>query len=197
MNEPKRIAAQQREMPEPSEGYRKVPWLVVLIVGALFAWSIGYIAFTHQGEQPSYGDRRSAADFAVAAPAPGGVVDGAQLYTAQCLACHQASGQGLPGVFPPIADSEWVNGKASLAIQIVLHGVTGEMTVGGTTYNSQMPTFKDKMNDAEVAAVVSYIRTNFGNTSEPVDAETVKAERAATADRTEPWNGDADLQAMK
>lgn len=196
MTESKRIAAQEREMPEPTEGYRPVPWLVVLIVGAIFAWAIGYIAFTHQTNEPSFGDRRSVADFAVAAPA-GGAVDGAQIYTSQCLACHQATGLGLPGVFPPLADSEWVNGKGSLAIQIVLHGVSGELTVGGTAYNGQMPAFKDKLSDAELAAVVSHIRGSFGNASGAVDAATVKAERAATASQTGPWNGDVQLQAMK
>src|SRR3546814_2284433 len=69
----------------------------------------------------------------------------------------------LPGVFPPLANSEWVNGKASLTVQIVLHGVTGDLTVNGTHYNGHMPTFKDKLDDAQIAAVVSHIRGSFGN----------------------------------
>jgi mono/diheme cytochrome c family protein len=194
----KKIEAQQREMPEPYEGNRPIPWLVIIIVAGIFAWAISYIGFTHQTNPPSYGDRRTAADFKVAASSGGGgAVDGAQIYTAQCLACHQASGQGLPGVFPPLAGSEWVNGNATLAVQIVLHGVTGDLTVNGTHYNGQMPTFKDKLDDAQIAAVVSHIRSNFGNSAGPVDAATVKTEREATAAHTQPWNGDAELEALK
>lgn len=193
----KKMEAQQREMPEPYEGNRPIPWLVILIVSAVFAWAVGYIGFTHQANPPSYGDRRSAQDFKVAAPSAGGVVDGAQVYAAQCVACHQASGKGLPGVFPPLAGSEWVTGKGALAVQIVLHGVTGELTVAGTAYNGMMPMFKDKLDDAQIAAVVSYIRGSFGNSAEPVDAVTVASERAATADHVQPWNGDAELAGMK
>lgn len=193
----KKMEAQQREMPEPYEGNRPIPWLVILIVSAVFAWAVGYIGFTHQANPPSYGDRRSVQDFKVAAPSAGGVVDGAQIYAAQCVACHQASGKGLPGVFPPLAGSEWVTGKGALAVQIVLHGVTGELTVAGTAYNGMMPMFKDKLDDAQIAAVVSYIRGSFGNSAEPVDAATVASERAATADHVQPWNGDAELAGMK
>ncbi|AEC20684.1 cbb3-type cytochrome c oxidase subunit III [Pusillimonas sp. T7-7] len=193
----KKMEAQQREMPEPYEGNRPVPWLVIIIVSAVFIWAIGYIWTTHQTNPPSYGDRRTAQDFQVAASSSGGAIDGAQIYAAQCVACHQAGGQGLPGVFPPLAGSEWVTGKAALTVQIVLHGVAGELTVKGTQYNGMMPMFKDKLDDAQLAAVVSYIRSNFGNSAEPVDAATVAAERKATADHAEPWNGDAELSGMK
>src|SRR3546814_16988052 len=88
----------------------------------------------------------------------------------------------LPGVFPPLANSEWVNGKASLTVQIVLHGVTGDLTVNGTHYNGHMPTFKDKLDDAQIAAVVSHIRGSFGNAASPVDAAMVKAARARSAE---------------
>lgn len=193
----KKIEAQQREMPEPYEGNRPVPWLVILIVSAVFIWAIGYIWTTHQTNPPSYGDRRTAQDFKVAPFSAGGAIDGAQIYAAQCVACHQAGGQGLPGVFPPLAGSDWVNGKAALAVQIVLHGVTGELTVKGVQYNGMMPMFKDKLDDAQLAAVVSYIRSNFGNTAGPVDAATVASERKTTADHAQPWNGDAELSGMK
>lgn len=193
----KKIQAQQREMPEPYEGNRPIPWLVITIVGALFVFAIGYMWVTYQNNPASYGDRRTSADFAVAAPGAGGAVDGAQIYTSQCLACHQASGLGLPGVFPPLAGSEWVTGKATVAVQIVLHGIAGDLTVKGDHYNGMMPTFKDKLSDAEVAAVVSHIRSSFGNTAGEVDAAMVKTQRAATAAQAQPWNGDADLQPMK
>ncbi|TEA77544.1 c-type cytochrome [Allopusillimonas ginsengisoli] len=193
----KKTQAQQREMPEPYEGNRPVPWLVVAIVAGLFIWSIGYLYLAYEPNPPSYGDRRTAADFKVAAAAAGGKVDGGQLYTAHCVACHQATGAGLPGVFPPLADSEWVIGKPETLVQIILHGITGELTVNGNKYNGMMPAFKDKLDDAEIAALASHLRTSFGNDSGEVDQAMAKTEREATASHEAPWNGDAELQAMK
>lgn len=191
--------AQQREMPEPTEGGRPVPWIVIGVVAGLFAWAIGYLAMTYQPAPASVGDRRTSADFQVAnaGAAAGGAIDGGQIYAAQCVACHQATGEGLAGVFPPLAGSEWVTGKAALAVQIVLHGMTGDLTVKGVHYNGAMPTFKDKLDDAEVAAVVNHIRTSFGNSADQIDAEMVKKERAATQAQEQPWNGEAELEAFK
>ncbi|NYT35737.1 cytochrome c [Allopusillimonas soli] len=196
-DESKEIQAQKREMPEPYEGNRPVPWIVILIVAGLFVWAIGYLYVTYQPVPPEYGDQRIAADFKSASGSEGGKVDGAQLYAAHCVACHQATGGGLPGVFPPLAKSEWVTGKASTTVQIVLHGVHGPLTVEGTTYNGLMPTFKDKLSDAEIAAVVSHIRTSFGNDAGEVDENLVASERAATASHEAPWNGDEELNALK
>lgn len=193
----KKTQAQQREMPEPYEGNRPIPWLVILIVGGVFLWAIGYILFTHQTLPAAYGDRRTAADFQVAAANPDAAIDGAQLYTAQCLACHQATGAGLPGVFPPLAGAEWVTGKPELAIQIVLHGLEGAITVKGTQYQGQMPMFKDKLSDAEVAAVLSHVRSSFGNTASAIDAEQVAKARSATESQTEPWQGEAALASFR
>lgn len=190
--------AQQREMPEPYESNRPIPWAVILVVAAVFVWAIGYIWFTYRDAPSAFGDHRIAADFAVAAPGKlGGAIDGGQVYTSHCIACHQATGQGLPGVFPPLAGSEWVNGKASTAIQIVLHGIHGSLTVKGSVYKGQMPTFKDQLGDAEIAAVLSHVRASFGNSAGRITAGQVKAERAKTKNQDKPWNGDADLDKLK
>jgi mono/diheme cytochrome c family protein len=184
-------------MPEPYESNHPVPWYVIVLVAGLFVWAIGYIWLNYSDAPSSLGDHRVAADFAVAKADKGGVIDGGQVYTSHCLACHQATGQGLPGVFPPLAGSEWVNGKASTMIQIVLHGINGSLTVKGATYKGQMPTFKDQLSDAEIAAVISHVRTSFGNSAGKVTADDVKAERAKTKDHTAPWNGNADLDKLK
>lgn len=189
--------AQRREMPEPFESNNPVPWYVIVLVAGLFIWAVGYIWLNYRDEPSSMGDHRVAADFAVAKAGAGGVVNGAQLYTSHCLACHQATGQGLPGVFPPLAGSEWVDGKASTMIQIVLHGINGSLTVKGATYKGQMPTFKDQLNDAEIAAVISHVRTSFGNSAGKVTVDEVKAERAKTKDHTAPWNGNPELDKLK
>jgi len=129
--------------------------------------------------------------------AAGGAADGAQVYAANCVACHQATGAGLPGVFPPLAGSEWALAKDAVPVNIVLQGVTGKLTVKGAAYSGQMPTFKDKLNDGEIAAVLSYVRSNFGNGAGKITADVVKAAREAGKDRSQPWNGDEDLDKLK
>jgi mono/diheme cytochrome c family protein len=104
-----------------------------------------------------------------------------------CIACHQATGMGLPPVFPPLAGSEWVAKSTSIAIRNILHGMQGPITVKGVTYNSMMPPVAG-VSDQEVADVLTYVRQSFGNQSNPVTADQVKAVRAANAARTAPWN---------
>jgi len=98
--------------------------------------------------------------------------DGKALY-ATCAACHQANGEGIPGAFPPLADSEWVNGPASNLIRIQLRGLQGPITVKGTLYNSVMPA-QNAQSDEDIAAVLTYIRSSFGNKASAVTAEQVK-----------------------
>lgn len=100
-----------------------------------------------------------------------------ELYKAKCAACHQATGAGIPSVFPPLAESEWVTGPAENLIRIQLRGLMGEITVKGTKYNSVMPP-NATMTDDEVASVLTYIRSNFGNKADAVTAEMVKKYRS-------------------
>lgn len=187
------FGAQQRENPDPTEKDRPIPWYVLVGVGAAFAWGIGYI-LTVRDDDPALGDRRTIETLqAKAGGAAGAAVDGGQIYSAQCVACHQANGAGLPGVFPPLAGSEWVVGDEKVAAAILLHGVTGKLTVKGTVYNGQMPAFGEKLGDAEIAAVLSHIRGNFGNSAAKVAPDAVKAAREAGAGRKDPYNGDDDL----
>jgi len=123
--------------------------------------------------------------------------DGAAIFAVRCAACHQPGGTGLPGVFPPLAGSNWVNGPDAAAVQILLHGVQGALTVNGIGYNGAMPTFGDQLSDAEIAKVLTYIRGQWGNKAGPVGAELVSAQRAASAAHAGPWNGDADLTKIK
>lgn len=131
---------------------------------------------------------------ASAAPAGG---RGAELY-ARCATCHQANGEGIAGSFPPLAGSEWVTGNAAVPIRIVLHGVRGPLTVKGTPYNGAMMAYGtgQAMTDAEVAAVLTYVRTTLGNNAAAVTAEQVARERAATRARTTPWTA-TDLQPLR
>jgi mono/diheme cytochrome c family protein len=81
-------------------------------------------------------------------------------------------------------------------IQIVLHGIQGSLTVNGGKYNGAMPTFGAQLSDVEIAAVLSYVRSQWGNKAGAVSAQEVTAQRTATAQRNEPWDGDADLSKL-
>jgi mono/diheme cytochrome c family protein len=123
---------------------------------------------------------------ASAAPQPGG----AQLYQ-RCAVCHQATGLGVPGAFPPLAGSEWANAESpQVAIRVVLHGLQGPLTVKGQRFNGAMPPYGtgQAMSDAEVAAVLTYVRSSWGNKANAVTAAEVARERAATASRSTPWS---------
>lgn len=109
---------------------------------------------------------------AAAAPVPRGQA----AYLARCAACHQANGQGVPGAFPPIAGAELPNGPAAEHIRMVLEGRTGPLTVKGQLYNGVMPPFAS-LSDAELADLISYERTAWGNRGTPVTPADVRAQR--------------------
>lgn len=118
-----------------------------------------------------------------------------QAYQATCGACHQATGQGLPGAFPPLAESEWVTGDPETPIRIVLSGLTGPVSVKGQTFNSLMPP-PPGMDDAKIAQVVTFVRSHFGNKASAVDAAQVAAVRASLAGRSTAWTAD-ELTALR
>jgi len=111
---------------------------------------------------------------------------GAQIFSTTCAACHQAQGEGT-NVYPPLAGSEWVQGDESRVVRIVLHGLIGDVEVQGQVYNGAMPAWGPTLSDAEIANVLTYIRSSFGNQALPVTTATVAQARAANAARTTPW----------
>jgi len=111
---------------------------------------------------------------------------GKQVYGGLCAACHQPSGQGLEGLAPPLAGSEWVNGDPERLIKVVLHGLRGPIEVKGQAYNYDMPA-AGFLSDAQVAAVLTYLRREWDHEAPPVAEETVRALRARTRSRTDAW----------
>ena len=124
---------------------------------------------------------------ALALPRAAAAQSGEQIYATRCAACHQADGSGVPDMFPPLAGSAWVVGDPARPIRIVLQGLEGDVEVKGETYNGTMPPWGAALNDGEVAALLTYVRSHFGNKSGPVTAAQVTAVRAATKTRTKPW----------
>jgi cytochrome c oxidase cbb3-type subunit 2 len=103
---------------------------------------------------------------------------GASLYTANCSACHQASGAGLPGAFPPLKGNEVVNdADATQHIRVVLGGLHG-VNVGGVVYGGVMPPFAATLTDEQIADIIDYERSSWGNHGKPTMAAQVGAERA-------------------
>lgn len=100
---------------------------------------------------------------------------GKQLYMQTCFACHQANGQGIAGAFPPLAKSDFLNADTNRAINAVIHGLTGEITVNGEKYNSVMTS--QNLTDAEIADVMTYVYNNWGNNKTKVTPAMVKAQR--------------------
>ena len=93
---------------------------------------------------------------------------GEKVYTTNCSSCHQANGKGQPGVFPPLAGNSTVTGPAATVIGIVKNGKSGKITVNGTSYNGQMPAWKGTLSDADIASVITYIRSSWGNKASAV-----------------------------
>jgi mono/diheme cytochrome c family protein len=122
-------------------------------------------------------------------PKPTGPVNGAEVFT-KCAACHQTSGLGTPGAWPPLAGSEWLVNNPGVPIRIVLHGLHGPITVKGQSYNNSMQAWADQLSDDEIAAVLTYERSNWGNAASAVTAEQVKAVRDSTKEHTAPWTAD-------
>ncbi len=193
MNEP-RHRAQQRENAEPSERQQPVPLIVAIVTLAMVLFGVGYIFSSESFGRADLGDRRTLADLSGPAPSTGQAADGKQLFNAHCVACHQANGKGLPGVFPPLDGSEWVTGNPRVLANIVLHGVEGELSVMGQTYKGSMPAFR-QLSDAELAALLSHLRSAWSNQASPVAAALIENERQANP-RSAAFKGGDELKAL-
>jgi mono/diheme cytochrome c family protein len=128
-------------------------------------------------------------------PVNAAIASGQDLYLSggACAVCHGINGEGLAGINPPLAGSDWVNGPEERLIRIMLHGLQGPVRVSGKEYNgAAMPAFGQvakspfSWDDAKIARVLTYIRQEWGNTGAPIAAETVTRIRQQSGDR-QPW----------
>lgn len=110
---------------------------------------------------------------------------GKRLYS-NCMSCHQANGRGLPPVYPPLRASPIVMGDPSVLVRIVMHGLEGRVEVDGQVYNQVMPAAPVR-SDEEIAAVLTYVRSAWGNNSEPIDPAFVARVRDETKGRNRPF----------
>lgn len=181
----------RREKEEPTEGFSPVPIFLLFLFGALIFWGGIYFTEKSGGFREDVFDPDYVPGQAVVQPElpfeEKVVKKGARIYT-QCAACHQADGTGVPGVFPPLANSDWVNGDERRVVKILLWGLNGPITVAGNEYNGNMPSY-NSMSDEDIRIIASYIRTNFGNNSGFVSEGAVEAAREETAGRSGEWTG--------
>jgi len=113
---------------------------------------------------------------------------GRTLYNNSCAACHQLDGEGKPGVASPLARSSWVVGPEERLVRIALHGVRGGIEVRGKMYNLEMPGFQYVFTkDEDMATVLTYVRSAWGNSASEVTAQTVGAVRKQFASRGDSW----------
>jgi mono/diheme cytochrome c family protein len=182
------LAPYLREAPSPQEGAEAPPmWLWMAIFGVVL-FGVFYLGrFTGDFSQYPWLQSPEAVPAQAAATAP--QVDGSQLYSARCATCHQANGQGVTGVFPPLDGTDWVTGDKGRLIRILLHGMVGEMEVKGEVYNGNMPAWS-MLSDAEIAAVTTHERQSWGNDASEITAEEVAAVREATQGRSQPWTAE-------
>lgn len=185
-----------REKPEPTEGYSPLPLMLLGLMSALILFSAIYLGRYSGGFDPLVYDERI-----LPGMLEGGAVPVAQdpkiigkRVFANCIACHQTTGQGLPGAYPPLAGSEWAMGPEDRIIRIVLNGLSGPITVKSTSFNNSMPAFGPQLRDEQIADVLTYVRSEWGNNAPVVSPDKVKEIRAAVASRAGPWRPDELLK---
>lgn len=137
-----------------------------------------------------------AASAPAAAASPEQTALGKTTYMTVCIACHQPTGAGLPLVFPPLIKSPYANGSPERFAAIILKGNIGPFTVDGKPYNNVMPGQEALLDDAKIAAVMTFVRANFQNSAPPVSPDVVAAARKKFEDRKTSWT-QAELDAWK
>jgi mono/diheme cytochrome c family protein len=192
-----------RELADPGEGYERVPWFLWVTVATMLFWAGWYIG-RHGGtfdtrthvEYAEVGLTASAAGDTAATGPVDVVAEGKRIFGANCVACHQTSGLGVAGAFPPLVGSEWVTGNQSTLVRILLNGLGGAVQVKGVTYNGAMPAWKESLSDADIAHVLTYLRQWSPNAAPAVDAAAVAALRTEHDSRTAPWS-ETELRALE
>ena len=186
-----------REKEEPQEGFSPVPIFLMFMFAALCFWGGVYLV-EHSG---GYRWDAYSPDFNPYADAPKPIEislfdRGAKVYRNQCAQCHQADGNGVLGVYPPLVASDWVTGHPQVVSRILINGLNGPILVKGSNYNGNMPAFGSSglaLSDRDIAGVITYIRQEWGNSATEVTEATIAEYSDIYAGRSVPWQA-ADLK---
>ena len=186
------------ESNEPSVGFTPVPVVLFLLLGVLVYFSQLYLdkyggGFNAKVYQP-YDSWKMVQDLQPKDENAVFFSKGRKIFEIGCLQCHQSTGLGSPGAYPPLAGSEWVLAPGpNRIIRIVQHGLQGPIKVKGTDWNLAMPGgIGSSFSDEEIAALITFIRGNkeWGNNATPVTAAQVKAVRDQIADHPNQWTAE-------
>lgn len=174
-------------------------WILSLTLVLIF---LGAVYFDHHGgwfDARVYSPYANADELEMYQPKSGAaamLAQGRRTYETICGACHGVDGLGKPGQFPPLAGSEWVVAKDFKRLaQIPLAGLNGTVHVHGQEWNASMAAMGAGLSDADLAAVLTYIRSSWGNSVGAVTAADVKAVRAAAAGKP-AINGEQQLNTI-
>jgi mono/diheme cytochrome c family protein len=196
-NQPASIAADEAE---PKAGSLPAPILLIGLFALIAFWGLTYLENHAGGFDASVYMPYESAD-AETIERPAVVVDpkvlGQRIFMANCSVCHQGTGLGQPGTFPPLAGSEWVNAKSpTRVIRIVLNGLTGPIKVKDQAFNNTMVSWKPVLNDTQIAAVLTFVRGNkeWGNDAPAVPPEEVAAMREKVKARDNAFTPDELLK---
>ncbi len=180
---------------EPAATRSTIPiWIITVTLVLLF---LGAIYFDHHSgwfNRQVYRPYASAGQLAADQPKSGAAAataHGKQVYDLVCGICHGPDGLGKPGQAPPLAGSEWVIAKGyDRLTRIPLAGLGGPMSVSGKGWNLAMAPMGAALSDADLAAVLTYVRNSWGNQAGEVTADNVKSVRAALNARPQPLTGE-------
>lgn len=186
-------AASTAEKEEPAVGFSPIPVGMIMLFTALTFWVAIYIGQHAGGFRWNVYDANWEPGGEVAAAPPDPMKVGARIFTNTCQQCHHIDGLGAAGQYPPLAGSPWVAGTPDRAIEIVLEGLSGPATILGGDYNGQMPALGQSLSDADIAAVLTYVRGSFGNTASAVDEQEVAQIRASLGTRS-PMSPDEEMK---
>jgi|HubBroStandDraft_6_1064221.scaffolds.fasta_scaffold462016_2 mono/diheme cytochrome c family protein len=199
-NEPTTPLSSAMDEAEPTAGRGAAPVLLIAVFAVLVFLGMLYLDSRAGGfDAHVYAPYADYEVLKAKQPVPAGgeqILQG-KLVFATCSACHQMDGKGSSALHaPPLAGSDWVQAEGpNRIIRIVLNGLGGPITVSGGQYGEgTMPAFKDAFTDDQIAAVLSYVRQEWGNKGGPVKPEQVKAIRTKIASKTDSWNATDLLQ---
>jgi mono/diheme cytochrome c family protein len=184
--------------PDDGARYRLLPIGILFTLSGLVLFAGTYLNRYAGHYSPSiYNENAKPTTGEAAAPKMDPIALGKIQFQTVCITCHQANGMGQPGIYPPLAGSEWVNGPPEPVIKIVVYGLSGDIHVQGKVFNAAaMPVFGmvgDSMyhwNDEKIAAVLTYVRQEWGNKGTPISTEAVTALRGSVGDRKQMTEGE-------
>lgn len=150
--------------------------------------SFGLLSAGCGGDSPSGGKVASAASASQAsAKEEEEEADGEKIYLYKCASCHLPDGKGIAGQFPPLDGSKIATGDPTVPIRIVMHGLSGPLVVEGKNYEGLMPGWGTQLSSAEIAAVLTHVRSEWSNSADEITTAQVEEVKAKVASRTTPW----------